>query len=505
MKVLLFSSCDSSARADPRPQSLSAALSGLALASLAAFAWQCVDPSPWTAGGITVDRLGALLVLVVAAIGTVTFRYAVRCLEGNPRRDRFLVLLWAAVSAAAVLVCATNLLLLLAAWVTASFAVQGLVAFARERPEAVVAARMKFASARLGDLALAAAVFLVWQGWGTLDLGELAGRMAAGGQEGRATTVSLLVCLAAMTKSAQLPFHGWLPGTVDAPTPLSAMLHAGIINAGGVLLVRFAPLISRTPEAWIALSAIGTATIALGMVTLWAQVSVKRSLAWSTVAQMGFMVVQCGLCAFPAAMLHLMGHACYKAWSFLRAGEVPPRQRKVRATPAVQLALVALGIALAAAPTWFIARAIGMDLRSSPSEAALLAVAAIACGQAFAAMLGGRRPTAGRVAAGIALVLAVGGSAPLAYAAADAFLHPALGPVSAPEGPAAWLAAAIPVAAMLLLSVLHALLPALAGRPAGRALHAHGLNGFYVAQIVQRLVDTAWRPHPHASQGQAHA
>ena len=77
--------------------------------------------------------------------------------------------------------------------------------------------------------------------------------------------------------------------------------------------------------------------------------------------------------------------------------------------------------------------------------------------------------------------------------------------VGAPEGPAAWLAAAIPVAAMLLLSVLHALLPALAGRPAGRALHAHGLNGFYVAQIVQRLVDTAWRPHPHASQGQAHA
>lgn len=505
MKVALSLSSDSLPPTDPRPQALSAALSGLALAALGAFAWQCIDPSPWTAGGITIDRLGALLVLVVAAIGAVAFRYAVRCLEGNPRRDRFLVLLWAAVSAAALLVCATNLLLLLAAWIAASVAVQGLVSFARERPEAVVAARMKFASARLGDLALAAAVVLVWQGWGTLDLGEFAARVAAGSEGGRATTVALLVCLAAMTKSAQLPFHGWLPGTVDAPTPLSAMLHAGIVNAGGVLLVRFAPLIGRTPEAWIVLSAVGTGTIVLGMVTLWAQVSAKRSLAWSTVAQMGFMVVQCGLCAFPAAMLHLVGHACYKAWSFLRAGEVPSRKQRIRAKPGAQLALVALGCGLAAAPAWFTARGLGMDLGSSPGEAALLAVAAIACGQALAAVLGGQRPTAGRIAAGMAIVLAVGGTVPLAYAATDAFLRPALGPMTVPEGPAAWLAAAIPVTAMLLLSVLHALLPAIAGRPVGRALHAHGLNGFYVAQIVQRLVDTAWRPHPHAAKGQAHA
>jgi len=131
-----------------------------------------------------------------------------------------------------------------------------------------------------------------------------------------------LLMLGAVTKSAQFPFHTWLPETMETPTPISALMHAGIVNAGGYLIIRMSPLVSLAPAALTTLAVIGAFTACFAAVVMLTQTSVKRSLAYSTIAQMGFMMLQCGLGAFSAAMLHILAHSLYKAHAFLSSGSV---------------------------------------------------------------------------------------------------------------------------------------------------------------------------------------
>ena len=131
-----------------------------------------------------------------------------------------------------------------------------------------------------------------------------------------------LLVAGAITKSAQFPFHTWLPQTMETPTPVSALMHAGIVNAGGYLIIRTSPLVSLTPWALTMLAIIGGVTACFAAVVMLTQTSVKKSLAYSTIAQMGFMMLQCGLGAFSAAMLHILAHSLYKAHAFLSSGSV---------------------------------------------------------------------------------------------------------------------------------------------------------------------------------------
>ena len=140
--------------------------------------------------------------------------------------------------------------------------------------------------------------------------------------------VAVPLAVAAMARSAQWPFHSWLPDTMEAPSPVSALLHAGIVNAGGILLIRCAALLARSPESCMLLAGVGTVTIVLGSLAAAQQVRLKQSLAWSTVAQMGFMTVQCAVAAYPAALLHVIGHGAYKAAAFLGSGDPPKRPRR---------------------------------------------------------------------------------------------------------------------------------------------------------------------------------
>jgi NADH:ubiquinone oxidoreductase subunit 5 (chain L)/Multisubunit Na+/H+ antiporter, MnhA subunit len=143
-----------------------------------------------------------------------------------------------------------------------------------------------------------------------------------------------LFVLAAMTKSAQFPFHSWLPDTMEAPTPVSALMHAGIINAGGFLVIRLSPLVVLSPAALGMLAMIGAITALLGGVVMLSQTSVKRSLAFSTIAQMGFMMLQCGLGGFSAALLHIVAHSLYKAHAFLSSGSVLEQAARTQLTQA---------------------------------------------------------------------------------------------------------------------------------------------------------------------------
>lgn len=478
-------------------------LAGIAALALA---WQAAIWQPIQVGPAMFDRLSALMTLLVGSIGAVTYRFALRALDGEPGQRRFLRWLAVTVGAAYLLMLATNLLLLFAMWALTSLGLHQLLTFYPDRREAQRPARKKFLISRLGDLLLLGAIGVIWLGWGTLDLPVLLASMPAGEQA--TTTVAILIVAAALTKSAQFPFHSWLPETMEAPTPVSALMHAGIINAGGVLLLRFAPLLTAVPAVLFLLALIGTLTAALGALAMWAQTDIKRTLAWSTVSQMGFMMVQCGLAAFPAAALHILGHGCYKAWSFLRTGQLPPAApAAMPLSPRRTLLLGMVGTLVAIPMLAAAARLTGFDPTHAPGTLALAVIAALALGQLWVAVFrapltasGVRSQGSGVRARRVLLAVIVTGAMSVltcaVYRGAELFLAPVFGPLAAPTGLLGWATAALPVATFAGLIAVHALLPTLSATPTGRALRIHALHGFYFGIYTNRFVDSVWRVAP---------
>jgi NAD(P)H-quinone oxidoreductase subunit 5 len=169
-------------------------------------------------------------------------------------------------------------------------------------------------------------------------------------------TAAWLIALAAILKCAQFPFHGWLIQVMEAPTPVSALLHAGVVNIGGLVLIRLAELISLAPAAQVVLVVVGSLTAVLAGLVMLTRISIKVRLAWSTCAQMGFMLMEIGLGLYELALLHLVAHSLYKAYAFLGAGETVRLARmndftvagRASRSPLWYLGAVALGAALVA-------------------------------------------------------------------------------------------------------------------------------------------------------------
>ncbi len=470
-------------------------LCGLCVLAALLLLGQVLVPVPIRLPGITIDRLSALMALLVALVGATTYRFALRYLAGEVNQRVFLNWLAFTIIAALLLMLATHLLVLFVAWMLTSIGLHQLLTHYHDRREAVAPARKKFLISRLGDLILVAAISLIWARYDTLDIYTFFARVAETGTT--PTSIAVLVALAALMKSAQFPFHSWLPETMEAPTPVSALMHAGIINAGGVLLLRFAPLIVAAPWALLLLAVIGTITMALGMLAMWAQTDIKRTLAWSTVSQMGFMMVQCGLAVFPAAALHIVGHGCYKAWSFLRSGELPAGRGYVPQLPPAQALGWGLAGTLVAVPTLAQAALLtGFNPLHSPGELALTAIVALSIGQLWVAVARAGGKFASRLLFSLGLTLALSVGALWLYHGAALFFAPALGQIPAPTGPLAWVAATLPVMVLAALAVLHALLPTIERSAAGRALHVHALHGFYLGMIANRIVERVWATFP---------
>jgi NAD(P)H-quinone oxidoreductase subunit 5 len=470
-------------------------LCGLVLLSVGLLIQQAATAQALNVVGLTLDRLSATIALLVAGVGTVVYRFALRYLDGEPGQQRFLRWLLVTIVAAYILILATNLLVLFSAWLLTSIGLHQLLTFYRMRAVAYPPARKKFLISRLGDLALLTAIALIiWQ-WGTLDLNQFLAQLDASTSWPLALpAVALLVVIAALTKSAQFPFHSWLPETLEAPTPVSALMHAGIINAGGVLLLHFAPLLVRVPAALLLLTLIGTLTAVLGLVVMWAQTSVKRSLAWSTVSQMGFMMVQFGLAAFPAAILHLFGHGAYKAWAFLRTGGLPPVTAvPPKLLPAKAFALTLLGTLLALPALALAATVFGFAMQSL-GKLALLWIVALAFGQLWVAIFQSTRTDLLRTS-GLALLATVGGAFLTVglYHGAELFYAPVLSALVFPAGSLATVTLLVPVVALTALALLTPLWPTLAKTPTLRTLYVHALHGFYLGAIADRLVARIWK------------
>jgi NAD(P)H-quinone oxidoreductase subunit 5 len=258
---------------------------------------------------VRLDVVSVVMLLLVTVIGWVVVRFARTALDGEARHGAFTGWLCLTLAAVTLLVTAGDLFQLVGAWIATSLVLHRLLLFHPQRIGARRAARKKFILARCGDAALLGAAVLLTVAYRTSDIGAILAAARSGAGGGCAVGAAGLLALAAGLKSAQCPVHGWLTEVMETPTPVSALLHAGVINAGGVLLVRFADVMLLAPGVLAALVVIGGFTALFGSLVMLTQPAVKTALAWSTVAQMGFMVFECGLGLFPLALLHIVAHA----------------------------------------------------------------------------------------------------------------------------------------------------------------------------------------------------
>lgn len=278
------------------------------------------------------DRLGLAMAGLVSLLALVIIEYSRRYLEGEPGQRRYVLALLGTLSSVATVVTADDLLLLFGAWIISSLCLHQLLTFYRDRPMALVVAHKKFLASRLADACMLLATLLLVHAAGGSSmeaiLEHVTMRLQASGALGwDLQLAAVLLALAVILKSAQLPVHGWLIQVMEAPTPVSALLHAGLVNLGGFLLLRFAPLISAAVPAQTLLVAIGGFTAVLAVLVMMTRISIKVRLAWSTCAQMGFMLLECGLGLYELALVHLLAHSLYKAHAFLAAGETVTQAR----------------------------------------------------------------------------------------------------------------------------------------------------------------------------------
>lgn len=324
-------------RSRPLPRDYASGASTAATASFALAALAVVGVLSWGParsplvglGGvglsIHIDALAAIMLVLVSFVGLAVVRYSRNYLDGDPAHRRFTRLLLLTLASIETLIISGNLAMTIAAFVATSLALNALLVFYSERPAAQRAAAKKFLTSRLADLCLVIAAGLIYARFGTLEIADILNSARRDGPalaSGSLTIAALLIVTTAVLKSAQLPLHGWLLEVMETPTPVSALLHAGIINAGGFLVLRLADMLLLATPALEVLALIGGATALVASLVMLTQTSIKVQLAWSTIAQMGFMLLQCGLGAFSSALLHIAAHSLYKAHAFLSSGSI---------------------------------------------------------------------------------------------------------------------------------------------------------------------------------------
>ncbi len=483
----------------PRPRHLpklaeaAALLSFLvAMGSLLALCWRGAGESPWLGMGgaalsARLDAVSVAMLLLVTFIGWVVVRYTGGYLDGEARQGPFTAYLCLTLASVLLLVTAGNLVQLLGAWVLTSLFLHRLLLFYPERVAARRAARKKFITARLGDAALAAAAALLAAAYGTTDIGSILAAARGGAGGGLVVAAAACLALAGGLKSAQFPTHGWLTEVMETPTPVSALLHAGVVNAGGFLLVRFADVMLLAPGVLAALVVVGGFTALFGSLVMLTQPAVKTSLAWSTVAQMGFMIFECGLALFPLALLHIVAHSLYKAHSFLASGGAVERVAAIGrpgpvAIPGARAVgrafMVAVGIYLA------IGGAFGFQ-HKSPQAIALGAI--LIFGVAYM-LAQGFADAAPRALTRRTAVYAVATSS--AYFAlqmlAAGLTAGCLPPPPSPEA-LQWALIGLAVVSFGLVAIVQAMFPLWAYHPAAAGLRVHLSNGFYANAVFNRL------------------
>lgn len=285
--------------------------------------------------GFYVDRLSAIMMVLISAIGTIIYTYSINYMDREPHERRYLAMIGVTVCVLLCMVSSGNLMMLFIFWQILSYLLYLLI-HNHTHAATLEGAFRTLTILRIGDVAFLAGIALAYSLYGTLEFPDLftaavqstaTVSLGPGMEFNGATAVTLLLLIGAMSKSAQFPLHIWLPRYLYAPTPVTALLHAGIINAGGFLINRLAPVFGLSSTTLHIAFVIGTFTAIIGASMMLVQNDIKNMLGFSTIGQMGYMVMECGLGAFSLAVFHLIAHGLFKATVFLNSGNVIHKAR----------------------------------------------------------------------------------------------------------------------------------------------------------------------------------
>jgi NADH-quinone oxidoreductase subunit L len=289
-------------------------------------------PHPWISAGslhvdfsIVLDQLSLVMLLVVAGVGFLIHLYSAGYMHGDAGYARYFSYLNLFLFFMTTLVLAGNILLMFVGWEGVGLASYLLIGFWYQKTSAADAGKKAFIVNRIGDFGFLIGIFLLLGNFGTLTFSEIAGKLAAqpAWTGGILTAICLCLLVGATGKSAQLPLYVWLPDAMEGPTPVSALIHAAtMVTAGVYMIARLHFLFDRSPYALSIVAIVGAATAFFAATMGLMQNDIKRVLAYSTISQLGYMFLACGVAAYSAAIFHLMTHAFFKALLFLAAGSV---------------------------------------------------------------------------------------------------------------------------------------------------------------------------------------
>ena len=289
---------------------------GLVL-SLVLFACTDANKTTFYCLGFKGDSLAYLMTSLIFLVSTVVHQFSLRYMAGDRLYQSYFYKLSLITFSAAIMTLADNLVLFFSAWSINNLLLISLMIHKRGWIAAVQSGKLACKTLLSGATLLILAMVLMVIANNSLSISKITSHP---NHSPLMLAAALLCIITAMTQSALWPFHRWLTSSLNSPTPVSALMHAGLVNGGGFLLVRFSPLLANEPLLLNLIFLIGLISAILG--TLWklVQSDVKRMLACSTLGQMGFMLIQCGLGLFPAAVAHLIWHGLFKAFLFLNAG-----------------------------------------------------------------------------------------------------------------------------------------------------------------------------------------
>jgi NADH-quinone oxidoreductase subunit L len=289
-------------------------------------------PLPWINAGVlhvdfsfVLDQLSLVMLLVVTGVGFVIHVYSVGYMDDDAGYARYFSYLNLFLFFMSVLVLAGNALVMFVGWEGVGLASYLLIGFYFQKKSAADAGKKAFIVNRIGDVGFLFAMFLLVANFGTLTFTEIATKLgqAPGWQGGVVTVIALCLMLGAAGKSAQLPLYIWLPDAMEGPTPVSALIHAAtMVTAGVYMVARTHVLFDHSPFALGVVAIIGAATALFAATIALVQNDIKRVLAYSTISQLGYMFLACGVAAYSAAIFHLVTHSFFKALLFLAAGSV---------------------------------------------------------------------------------------------------------------------------------------------------------------------------------------
>jgi NAD(P)H-quinone oxidoreductase subunit 5 len=455
-------------------------LSSLAAALLAFISPYMLSLAPVPISLLSPSPVSLALLVLINFIGLLISEYSRQYLRGEPNAAGYRCWLQLTLASVCVVILSNHMLVLVLGWVVISTSLHQLLMFYPHRPRAALAAHKKFLFARLAELSLLVAVLLLYNQHGSWYISEIMAAYPVSSLTLQEQLAALLLAQTALIKCAQLPVHGWLMQVVEAPTPVSALLHAGIINLGGYLMILFAPLlVQATAAQWFLLVVAGVTTLLASLVMM-TRVSIKVRLAWSTCAQMGLMLVECALGLFELALLHLLAHSCYKAYSFLDAGSAVEQDLVRRMAPPSAPGIFSW-LATAALSSALILTAVQLSGLGGPLSPWLLLALALTL---LLAERRSRIESGGLLhVCGVAVVLVTCYS--LQKAGMGFLAQPA-------EASAGWPADAWISALIILLFAGYWLLRYRAGTALGRKLWIQMFAGFYLDEWVTRTTLKLW-------------